>query len=541
LAKQVTIEALIATLDIIFDDPFVLKIFYDTKSFTRMLTRAGLVWTTTRSSSCDDVMLISYSQEAGQHLNDMNELAKLHLAHARMPYEEATGAGRNRVSFAEASIEVATSYAAESADLVLRLWQVLRPRLRFNKALTLYERVERRLPGILLEMECTGIKVNADELRSISADFENRMAILEASCHQLAGCPFNLGSPKQLGELLFEKLQLPGGRKMKSGAWGTDSSVLQALADQGIELPARVLDWRQLQKLKSTYADALVQQIDADTGRVHTNFAQAIASTGRLSSNDPNLQNIPIRTEEGIRIRRAFVAESGHVFVSCDYSQIELRLLAHVAGIRALQESFARGEDIHARTASEVFGLPMDRVDALARRRAKAINFGIIYGISGFGLARQLGISAKEARDYITLYLERYPGIQGYMEAAKQQARKNGFVLTPFGRRCWIPGIADKNPARRAYAERQSINAPLQGGAADIIKNAMARLPERMKVAGLRAKMLLQVHDELLFESPEEEADSVAHVARLVMESAASLSVPLVVEIGKGRTWADAH
>jgi DNA polymerase-1 len=328
---------------------------------------------------------------------------------------------------------------------------------------------------------------------------------------------------------------------MKTGAWGTDASVLQSLADQGHELPARIMDWRQLQKLKSTYADALVEQINPDTARVHTSYAQAIASTGRLSSNDPNLQNIPIRTEEGSRIRHAFIAEPGHVLVSADYSQIELRLLADMADIPALRESFLRGEDIHARTASEVFGVPMAAMDALTRRRAKAINFGIIYGISAFGLGRQLGVPPGEARIYIDAYFARYPGIRAYMERTKEEARISGHVLTPFGRRCWIPGIGDRNPAKRGYAERQAINAPLQGGAADIIKRAMVRLPGALDAAGLRARLLLQVHDELLFEAPEDEAIDTARVARDVMEQAARLAVPLVVETGIGRTWAEAH
>jgi DNA polymerase-1 len=375
----------------------------------------------------------------------------------------------------------------------------------------------------------------------MSVDFEQRMGVMEKDCHRLAGFEFNVGSPKQLGEVLFDNMSLPGGKRMKTGAWGTDSSVLQGLADQGHDLPARILEWRQLQKLKSTYADALVGQINPDTGRVHTCFAMAIAQTGRLSSTDPNLQNIPIRTEEGSRIRHAFIAEPGNVLVSADYSQIELRLLAHVADIPALKESFARGEDIHARTASEVFGVPMAGMDPMTRRRAKAINFGIIYGISGFGLARQLGIAPGEARVFIDRYFERYPGIRAYMERTKEEARINGFVVTPFGRRCWVPGIADKNPARRAYAERQSINAPLQGGAADIIKRAMIRLPAALRAAGLRSRMLLQVHDELLFEAPEDEAAQLAELARGVMESAATLSVPLVVETGTGRTWAEAH
>jgi DNA polymerase-1 len=407
--------------------------------------------------------------------------------------------------------------------------------------LALYEQVERRLLPILLEMERAGVKVDEDDLRRMSLDFEARMAVMEQDCHRIAGHPFNVGSPKQLGEVLFDEQKLPGGKRMKTGAWGTDSSVLQTLADQGHELPNRILEWRQLQKLKSTYADALVTEINPETGRVHTSFAMAIASTGRLSSTDPNLQNIPIRTEEGSRIRHAFIAEPGHVLVSADYSQIELRLLADVADLPVLRESFANGEDIHARTASEVFGIPMEGMDPMTRRRAKAINFGIIYGISGFGLARQLGITPGEARGYIGRYFERYPGILEYMEQTKKTARDKGYVESPFGRRCWVPGIADKNGARRAYAERQAINAPLQGGAADIIKRAMVRLPAALKAAGLRSRLLLQVHDELLFEAPEAEAATLAAVARRVMENAAVLSVPLVVETGTGKTWAEAH
>ena len=378
-------------------------------------------------------------------------------------------------------------------------------------------------------------------LRRISADFTVRMAEMERDTHRLAGHPFNLGSAKQLGEVLFDEMGIPGGKRMKTGAWGTDAAVLQGLADQGVELAARVLDWRQLAKLKSTYADALVEQINPATGRVHTSFAQAIASTGRLSSTDPNLQNIPVRTEEGGRIRRAFVAEPGNVLLSADYSQIELRLLAHVAAIPALHDSFARGEDIHARTASEVFGVPMAGMDAMTRRRAKAINFGIIYGISAFGLARQLGIGPAEARGYIDAYFARYPEIRAYMDHTKEAARRQGYVETPFGRRCYVPGIADRNGARRSYAERQAINAPLQGGAADIIKRAMVRLPRALADSGLHARMLLQVHDELLFEVAEAEAAPLAALAKRVMEAAASLSVPLVVETGQGANWAEAH
>ncbi|MDR3532604.1 MAG: DNA polymerase I [Rhodopila sp.] len=537
LGEQIKLAAAVEVLGPLLTDPSVLKIFQNAKFDMMILSRAGFPM----PSPVDDSMLISYAQEAGMHGHGLDELSQLHLGHTPISYDEVTGTGRNRVPFAQVQIDRATAYAAEDADVALRLWEALRPRLRLNGGLALYEQVERRLVPILLEMERAGVKVDADDLRRMSVDFEARMAVMEQDCHRLAGHPFNVGSPKQLGEVLFDEQKLPGGKRMKTGAWGTDSSVLQGLADQGHELPNRILEWRQLQKLKSTYADALVTDINPETGRVHTSFAMAIASTGRLSSTDPNLQNIPIRTEEGSRIRHAFIAEPGHVLVSADYSQIELRLLAHVADLPVLKESFANGEDIHARTASEVFGIPMEGMDPMTRRRAKAINFGIIYGISGFGLARQLGITPGEARGYIDRYFERYPGIRAYMERTKEDARNKGYVVSPFGRRCWVPGIADKNGARRAYAERQAINAPLQGGAADIIKRAMVRLPAVLREKGLRSRLLLQVHDELLFEAPEDEAETLAGVAKQVMERAAVLSVPLVVETGMGRTWADAH
>jgi DNA polymerase-1 len=537
LAEQVPLSAAIEILGPLFSDPAILKILQNAKFDMMVLGRAGFP----PIAPIDDTMLISFAQEAGAHGHGMDELSRLHLGHTPISYDEVTGTGRNRISFAQVPIHNATAYAAEDADVTLRLWACMKPRLRENQALALYEQVERRLIPVLLEMERAGIKVDADDLRRMSVDFEQRMGVMEKDCHRLAGFEFNVGSPKQLGEVLFDKMNLPGGKRMKTGAWGTDSSVLQTLADQGHELPGRILEWRQLQKLKSTYADALVEEINPETGRVHTSYAMAIAQTGRLSSTDPNLQNIPIRTEEGSRIRHAFIAEPGNVLVSADYSQIELRLLAHVADIPALKESFARGEDIHARTASEVFGIPMEGMDPMTRRRAKAINFGIIYGISGFGLARQLGIGQGEALGYIKRYFERYPGIRDYMEQAKRVAKDKGYVTTPFGRRCWISGIADKMPARRSYAERQAINAPLQGGAADIIKRAMVRLPAVLAREAPTARMLLQVHDELLFEVPEADAAGLAGVARQVMESAATLSVPLVVETGTGRTWAEAH
>ncbi len=537
LTPQLKLADAIAILGPLLADPTVLKILQNAKFDLMVLSRAGFPL----PAPVDDTMLISYAMEAGLHGHGMDELSVLHLGHTPIPFDEVTGTGRNRLSFAQVPIERATPYAAEDADVTLRLWQILHPRLRAARALALYEQVERRLIPVLLEMERAGVKVDEADLRRMSLDFEQRMAVMETNIHRLAGHEFNVASAKQLGEVLFDEMGLPGGKRMKTGAWGTDASVLQNLADQGHELPAQILEWRQLAKLKSTYADALVGQINPETGRVHTSFAMAIASTGRLSSTDPNLQNIPVRTEEGSRIRRAFIAEPGHVLVSADYSQIELRLLAHVADIPQLKESFLKGEDIHARTASEVFAIPMAGMDPMTRRRAKAINFGIIYGISAFGLARQLGVAPGEAKLYIDAYFARYPAIRTYMDRTKAEARENGYVTSPFGRRCWIPGIADKNPARRGYGERQAINAPLQGGAADIIKRAMVRLPAFMRKAGLKSRLLLQVHDELLFEAPEAEAEALAALARQVMEAAVVLSVPLVVETGTGRNWAEAH
>jgi DNA polymerase-1 len=537
LETQLPEAAVVAALGPLLADPAILVVMQNAKFDMLMLLRHGFP----PIAALDDTMVVSYSHEAGLHGHGLDELATLHLGHTPVSYDAVTGTGRNRIPFAAVPITQATHYAAEDADVALRLWQALHPRLRTTHSLTLYEKLERRLIPILLDMERAGIKVDADDLRRMSVDFESRMAVMEQDIHRLAGRPFNLGSAKQLGEVLFDEMGLQGGKRMKTGAWGTDAAVLQGLADQGHELPARILEWRQLAKLKSTYADALVDQINPETGRVHTSFAMAIASTGRLSSTDPNLQNIPIRTEEGSRIRRAFIAEPGHVLVSADYSQIELRLLAHVADIPALRDSFINGEDIHARTASEVFGIPMQGMDPMTRRRAKAINFGIIYGISAFGLARQLGIAPGEARAYIDAYFTRYPAIRDYMNSAREEARIHGYVVSPFGRRIWIPGIADKNPARRGYAERQAINAPLQGGAADVIKRAMVKLPAALREAGLASRMLLQVHDELLFEAPEAEAEALAGVARQVMERAAALSVPLVVETGTGKSWAAAH
>jgi len=536
-AKQLSVAEVLEGLRAFFEDAGTLKIFHDAKYGLEVLIRAGVGFV----GPVDDVMLMSSSQFGGNHAHDLATLSSVYLMHDVKKYDDVSGSGRNRLAFADVAVEKAAGFAGEAADVILRLWGVLKPLLRGNQSLALYELTEKKLIPVLADMELSGVMVDRDDLSAMSVEFGERMGEIEKDIHRLAGQEFNVGSPKQMGEIFFEVLKLPGGKKSKlTGAWGTDVSVLEGLAEQGFEIAQRVTDWRQLAKLKSTYADALIGQIGAD-GRVHTSFQMAATTTGRISSTDPNLQNIPIRTTEGARIRKAFVAAPGCRLVSADYSQIELRLLAHVADIPALKESFAAGEDIHARTASEVFGVPMAGMDSATRRRAKAINFGIIYGISAFGLARQLGIPGGEAKVYIDAYFKRYPEIRAYMETAKEQARTLGYVLTPFGRRCWVPRIKDKMPQLRAYAERQAINAPLQGGAADIIKRAMVKLPVAMKAAGLRAKLLLQVHDELLFEAPEAEAEALAGVAKAVMEGAVEISVPLIVETGMGGHWGAAH
>ncbi|MCC7272061.1 MAG: DNA polymerase I [Alphaproteobacteria bacterium] len=534
--RQIPREDALARLGPLLEDPAVLKIGHNLKYDAVVLGRHGLDVT-----PADDTMLLSYVLDGHLHGHGMDELSDLHLGHKTIRYEEVCGSGKGQITFDLVPLERARDYAAEDADVTLRLHRVLRPRLLAEHQVALYETAERPLVPVIAAMERAGIRVDPVELKRLSRDFAERIATLEVEIHRLAGHPFNVGSPKQLGEVLFDEMSLPGGKKGKTGAYATGADVLELLAAQGHDLPARVLDWRQLAKLKSTYADALVEQINPETGRVHTSYALASTSTGRLSSTDPNLQNIPVRTEEGRKIRRAFIAADGHVLMSADYSQIELRLAAHVADIQALKDAFRQGIDIHALTASQVFGVPVEGMDPQVRRRAKAINFGIIYGISAFGLAQQLAIPQGEAAAYIAAYFERYPGIRAYMDRAKREAREQGFVRTIFGRRCWVPGIKDSNPARRGFAERQAINAPLQGSAADIIRRAMARIPAALGGAGLAARMLLQVHDELVFEVPEAEVERTAAVVRRVMEGAAHLSVPLVVDTGVGHDWETAH
>lgn len=537
--EQIDPETALAELRPLLEDPTVLKVLHNAKYDLEVLSRPENGGITV--SPIDDTMLISYAMDAGRHGHGMDELAVKHLGHTPISFDSVTGTGRNRIPFSQVALDKATAYAAEDADVTLRFWHLLKPMLRQHRALTLYEQVERRMVAVLCDMELAGIKVDAAELARIGADFTVKLAEYEKDIHRLAGRPFNVGSPKQLGEILFDEMKLPGGKRSKlTGAWGTDASVLEELAAQGVELARRVLDWRQIQKLKSTYVDALAQRLDAQ-GRVHTDFAMAVTSTGRLSSTEPNLQNIPVRTEEGARIRRAFVAEPGHVLLSADYSQIELRLMAHVADVPSLKDAFAKGEDIHSRTAAEIFRLPPGAVDKEARRRAKTINFGIIYGMSAFGLGARLGIPPGEARAIIDAYFAQYPGIRDCMERMKEDARTRGYVETPFGRKLWIAEIGAKDPARRGGAERAAINAPFQGGAAEIIKRAMVRLPLALRQAGLGARMLLQVHDELVFEVPEAEVEPTAALVRQVMEGVATLSVPLAVEVGHGKSWAEAH
>jgi DNA polymerase I len=527
--EQIDMAAALGALKPLLEDPAVLKVGQNLKYDLAVLKRHDI-----DLAPYDDTMLLSYVQEA-QTL----------LGHTCISFKEVAGSGKNQKSFAEVDLNSATAYAAEDADVTLRLHEILKPSLVQRSMATVYETLERPMPGVLARMELAGVKVDVAQLSRLSSDFAQKMAEAEEGAHAAAGTKFNLGSPKQIGEILFGQMGLPGGRKTKGGAWSTDAAVLDQLAAEGHDLPRQLLTWRQFSKLKSTYSDALKAAINPDTGRVHTSFSLAATTTGRLSSSEPNLQNIPIRTEEGRTIREAFIAEPGHVLVAADYSQIELRLLAHIAGVDALKDAFKAGHDIHAMTASEMFGVPIDEMDGATRRKAKAINFGIIYGISAFGLANNLGIGRDEAKAYIDSYFKKFPGIADYMDAMKTEAKERGRVQTLFGRRCHFPAIRDKNPAMRQFAERQAINAPIQGTAADIIRRAMIRMEDAIARAGLKARMLLQVHDELVFEAPEDEAERLIEVVREVMEGAAlpavALSVPLDVDAKAAKTWGQAH
>ncbi|MBP3346847.1 MAG: DNA polymerase I [Alphaproteobacteria bacterium] len=487
----------------------------------------------------EDTAVISYDLDSSTHGHGMDELAEIFLNYRTVKYEEVCGSGRDKITFDKVDLNKALDYAAEDADITLRLYNVLKPRLFAEKLLTVYENFDRPLIPVLKDMEKQGIMVDAQALRRLSTDFEGRMRAFEAEIYQLAGEEFNLSSPKQIGEILFGKLGLKG-KKTPSGAWQTGADVLEQLAEDGCGLAQKILDWRAVAKLKSTYSDALLELLDKSS-RVHTTFSQVVANTGRLASSNPNLQNIPIRTEEGKKIRECFIAKAGHKIIASDYSQVELRLLAAVADVKALKKAFADGVDIHAATASHVFGIPYDKVDANTRRHAKAINFGIVYGISAYGLAKQIGVAPEDAKAYIEAYFREMPEIKKYMDDTIAFARANDYVLTPFGRRCSIMGINDKNKRLAANAERAAINAPIQGGAADIIKLAMNRIPDELQKHGLKTKMLLQVHDELVFEAPENEVEEASKIIKAIMEGVVDFSVPFIAEIGVGDNWTQAH
>jgi DNA polymerase-1 len=540
VAGQIPPRDAIARLKTLLEDRATLKIGQNIKFDMLLMRRHGVDVT-----PVDDTLLISYALDSGVNGHGMDELSETHLGHKPIAFKEVAGTGRNAVTFDRVALERATAYAAEDADVTLRLWRTLKPRLAAERMTTVYETLERAMPDVLARMEERGVAIDRSMLTRLSGEFAQSMARLEEEISELAGERFNLGSPKQLGDILFGKMGLPGAKKTASGQWGTGAGVLEELAEQGHLLPARILDWRQLSKLKSTYADALPAYENAQTKRVHTSFALAATTTGRLSSSEPNIQNIPIRTEEGRKIRKAFVAEPGHKLISADYSQIELRVLAHIADIPQLKQAFADGIDIHAMTASEMFGVPVQGMDPMVRRRAKAINFGIIYGISAFGLANQLGIPREEAAAYIKKYFERFPGIRAYMDETRRVARERGYVTTIFGRKCHYPQIRSTNPSERAFMERAAINAPIQGSAADIIRRAMMRMDAALAAAKLSARMLLQVHDELVFEAPDAEVERAIPVIRDVMEGAPlpalALATPLRVDARAAHNWDEAH
>lgn len=544
--KQIPMTDALAALKPLLEDASVLKIGQNLKYDLLVLAQHGIT-----VAPMDDTMLMSYALDAGRGRHGMDELAMRHLGHACIPFKEVVGTGKSAFTFDQVPIDKASLYAAEDADITLRLWLLLKPRLAGERLATVYETLERPLAPVLSRMERHGIYVERQVLSRLSGNFAQKLGGLEASIHKVAESDFNIASPRQLGEILFDKMQLPGGKRTKSGQWETGASVLDDLAgnedltEEARNFVSEMMEWRQLSKLKSTYTDSLPSHINPQTNRVHTSYAMAATSTGRLASSDPNLQNIPIRTPEGREIRTAFTAEKGNKLISADYSQIELRVLAHMADIGPLKQAFEDGLDIHAMTASEMFGVPVEGMPADVRRRAKAINFGIIYGISAFGLAAQLGISRVEAGDYIKTYFERFPGIRDYMEATKETARNQGYVETLFGRRAHFEDITSKNQQVRSFKERAAINAPIQGSAADIIRRAMVRMEAALVDAKLSARMLLQVHDELIFEAPEAEVDKTIEIACAVMESSPSpavqLNVPLKVDAAAGDNWDEAH
>ncbi|WP_295894778.1 DNA polymerase I [uncultured Bartonella sp.] len=537
---QIEANKAVALLKPVLENPAILKIAQNMKYDWLVMRQYNVT-----IQSFDDTMLLSYVLDAGTLTHGMDALSERWLGHKPITFKEVAGSGKSSTGFAAVDLARATAYAAEDADVTLRLWRVLKPQIVARGVSRVYERLERPLVTVLARMEERGVLVDRQLLSRLSGELAQSAAGLEDEIYKLAGEKFNIGSPKQLGEILFAKMGLPGGTKTKTGQWSTSAQVLEDLAAEGHELPRKIVDWRQLTKLKSTYTDALPNYILKTTGRVHTNYSMAATSTGRLASSDPNLQNIPVRTPEGRKIRAAFIAGPGNLLLSADYSQIELRVLAHVADIKALKKAFAEGLDIHAMTASEMFGVPIEGMPPEVRRRAKAINFGIIYGISAFGLANQLSIPREEAAQYIRTYFERFPGIKDYMEKTKAFAHEHGYVETIFGRRAHYPDINSKNAQVRAFNERAAINAPIQGAAADIIRRAMVKMDNALEKAGLSAKMLLQVHDELIFELPKNEVEKTTSVVKKIMENATmpalALTVPLKVDARAAKNWDEAH
>ncbi|GEP00108.1 DNA polymerase I [Methylobacterium haplocladii] len=537
---QIPLKEAMAALKPLLEDPGTLKIGQNIKYDLSVLARYGIA-----IAPFDDTMLISYVLDAGKGGHGMDELSKRHLGHTPITFSDVTGTGRNKITFERVPLDKATAYAAEDADVTFRLWRMMKPRLAAERRVTVYETLERPLIPVLARMEAEGIRIDRNMLSRLSGDFSQILARLEEEIQEDAGEKFQVGSPKQIGDILFGKMGLPGAKKTPSGQWATPATLLEELAQAGHDLPKKILNWRQLSKLKSTYTDTLQEHADRSDDRIHTSFALAATTTGRLSSSEPNLQNIPIRTEEGRRIRKAFVAPEGTRLISADYSQIELRLLAHIADIPQLREAFEQGLDIHAATASAMFSVPLDQMTGDLRRKAKTINFGIIYGISAFGLADRLGIGREEASAFIKQYFERFPGIRDYIDTTKKACREQGYVKTLFGRICHYPQIRSNNPNERASVERQAINAPIQGTAADIIRRAMIRMEGALKAERLNVRMLLQVHDELVFEAPEEEIDAAIPVIQRVMVEAPApavvLRVPLVVEARAAGNWEEAH
>ena len=538
--EQIHIDDAIDFLKSINEDPSILKIFHNKKYDALVLDKYNI-----KVNSYDDTMLISYSLGSGGTRHSLDFLAKKYMSHSAISFKEIAGSGKNQKSFNEISINEASIYAAEDADITFRLWKILRPRLMSEKISSVYETIERPLAKVIMDMEKNGVCIDEKILKDLSIKFENDIKKIEKECFEIVGNEFNLGSPKQIGEILFDKLKIKGGKKTPSGAWSTDAETLNFLASSGNILPKLLLEWRGLSKLKSTYTDALPNFINKNTKRIHTSYSMSSTSTGRLSSSDPNLQNIPIKNEEGKMIRSAFIAEDGYSLISADYSQIELRIIAHISDDNNLKNAFKNDIDIHSLTASEVFGVPIEDMSQDIRRKAKAINFGIIYGISPFGLSNQLDISRSEASDYIRSYFEKFPSIRDYMESTKEFAKNNGFVKTLFGRKCIIDDSGNRGPGGKAFMERAAINAPIQGTAADIIKRAMIKIPKNLKKENLETKMIMQVHDELIFETKDSEVEKTMSIVIKEMSEAhkpvVDLSVDLKVEAASGKNWDQAH